>query len=414
VGVTATDLLDLEFTGRYGHVEGELDNSGGAGGDDPNRVFETYYRHLGGRATAYLWDEQWESSVGVSVTQYDRYDNNDPDPAHPAELSRSSFESELLKVDWINTLYLNEWNTLVLGAEHERELGASDFYSESAFGPFSTRFPEEQMRSNGYFVQDQIALADSFFATVGVRVDDHQEFGTETTYRIAPAYVIRETGTRVKATYGTGFKAPTLFQLFSSFGNPDLDAETSQSWDVGVEQSFWGERARVGVTYFNNEFDDLIDFVSTGAFTGTYRNVDEAWSRGWELTGQVQPCKGLTLRGSYTHQETRDREANDELLRRPRNSASGDALYTFDDGKADVGLGIVWVGDRDDMDFSTFPAERVTLDDYTLVNLNAAYRFSEHCTVFGRVENVFDEEYETVKGFGQPGRGLFGGVKLCW
>jgi vitamin B12 transporter len=142
--------------------------------------------------------------------------------------------------------------------------------------------------------------------------------------------------------------------------------------------------------------------------------VDEALSRGWEFTGQVRPCKGLTLKGSYTLQETRDRSTNDDLLRRPDQRASGDVVYTFDEGRADVGLGVVWVGEADDMDYSTFPSTRVTLDDYTLVNLYASYRFNKHCELFGRVDNVFDEEYETVKGYGQPGRGFFGGLRLCW
>lgn len=411
VGVAVCEALDLHFFVRQGRVRGDTDNAGGAFGDDPNHYFETYYRFYRGQGDLFLLDGRWEQIFGVSYTQYDRRDYNDPDPAHPADSLRSAYHSSLLKFDWQNNFYLADWNTLTVGAETEKERGESDYRSMSAFGPYVSVFPEETARTNGYYVQDQLNIGDRFFATVGVRVDDHDRFGSETTYRIAPAYVIQETGTRLKGTYGTGFKAPSLFQLFSSFGNPDLEPEESRSWDLGVEQSFCDGRAAVGVTYFHNDYENLIDY-DTG--TNTYMNIGEAWSRGWEFTASAQPVDCVTVSGSYTVMETRDRSTNDDLLRRPERQASADVVYSFADRKADVGIGVVYTGDSEDMDFSTWPASRVTLDSYTLVNLNASYQFSKHCSIFARVENLFDKTYEVVKGYGTPGRGFFGGIRLCW
>ncbi len=408
LGWTPSEVFGLDLILRYADGEGDLDQMGGAFGDDPNYVFddEEFFGRL--QASLSLMDGRWEQKFGVSFTDYDRRFRDDFDPAHPMTALRSDFRGQLLKFDWQSDFYLSDQHTLTIGLETEEESGRSKLFSESMFGPFTSIIPEKEARTNSAYVQDQVSLGDRFFATVGVRVDDHEEFGSETTYRVAPAYLIEETGTKLKASWGTGFKAPTLFQLFSSFGNPDLDPETSEGWDVGIEQQLCGGRVVVGATYFRNDFDDLIDYNPA---TMTYFNISSADSRGVELAASYRASEDLSFRASYTRQSTEDNSTGEDLLRRPRDQAAFDVNYTWCE-KTNINLNLVYVGERDDLNFAAWPATRVELDSYFLVNIAAAHDVSDRVQIFGRVDNVLDEDYQEVFGFGTPGIGFFGGIRL--
>lgn len=413
LGITPVEALKLDLTARYTDSQKEIDNFGGPGGDDPNHVFESHQLLLRAAARLSLFEGLWQQELGLSLTDYDSDERNDPDPDHPDESARSSFDSTLIKADWQHNLYLHETNTLTLGLEAEEEKGESSIVSQSAFGPFTSEFAEETARTASAYAEDQVKLWDRFFGTVGVRLDNHNEFGSEVTYRVTAAYIIEETGTKLKATYGTGFKAPTLFQLFDpSNGNPDLDPERSRGFDAGVEQSLWEDRLALGATYFANNFEDLIEFVLLDpvAFTGTFRNVSKAESRGVEAFASLSPIDRLTLRLDYTYTHTEDESTGEELLRRARNKFKLSANYAFSD-RGNLNLGVSYTGDRKDLDFSVFPSERVTLKGYTLVDLAASLGITKNLEVFGRVENLLDEDYEEVKGYGTPGISAYAGLK---
>ncbi|MBI4641541.1 MAG: TonB-dependent receptor [Candidatus Tectomicrobia bacterium] len=414
LGLTPTEIFGIDVFLRYIDSRFDIDNFGGVGGDDPNRRSDSRQLFFRTEARLSLFDDLWDQKLGFSLTDHDRNDNDDPDADHPLDFLRSSFSGQLLKFDWQHNFVLHETNTLTLGLETEEEKGESDFRSESAFGPFTSRFEEKTARTTGFYLQDQIKLLSSFFTTLGVRLDDHSRFGSEVTYRIAPAYLFKETGTKIKATYGTGFKAPTLFQLFSSFGNENLNPEKSRGWDIGIEQDLWEKRLTLGVTYFRNDFDNLIDFVfDPSTFESGFENVAEAESKGIELFASIRPIDDLSIRASYTYTDTEDKSTGEELLRRPKNKFGLDLDYRFLE-MGNVNLTLVYVGKRDDLDFSTFPAARVALGSYTLVNLAASYAITKNFQLFGRVENLLDDQYEEVKGFGTPGISAFAGAKVSF
>jgi vitamin B12 transporter len=411
VGFTPTESFDLDFIFRYTDAKADIDNFGGTGGDDPNNTTTTKQLFFRTQAGLSLFNDFWQQKLGFSLSNHKRRGNNDPDPAHTGELSRDSYDGRLLKLDWQHDLHLHKTNTLTLGVETEEERAESSYYSESFFGPFTSTFEEKTARTTGYYLQDQIKLWDSWFTTLGLRLDDHSKFGNETTYRITSAYLIRQTGTKIKGTYGTGFKAPSLYQLYApTYGDENLKPEKSAGWDAGLEQTLWGERLVLGATYFSNRFKDLIDFDSG---TSKYINIGEAETKGVELFASVQPADDLTLRASYTYTDTEDKSTGKPLLRRPKNKAGVDVGYRFLK-RGNINLGLVYVGERDDLDFSTFPATRVELGDYLLVNLAASFDITKNFQVYGRIENLLDENYEEVKGYGTPGVSVFGGLKLSF
>jgi len=406
--LTPTEDLDVDFIVRYIDTESELDNSGGVGGDDPNHVLDTQQILFRAQTSLRLFDDLWQQQLGFSFSDHDTDARNNTDIDHPSDLMRSSYDSQMFKFDWQHDLYLHESNTLTLGFEIEEEEGESKYYSESMWGPFSSRFRNKTARTNGYYLQDQIRLWNRFFTTVGVRLDDHSRFGSEVTGRIASAYMLEQTGTRFKASYGTGFKAPSLYQLYSEYGDKDLDPEESTGWDAGLEQRFCGDTLTLGTTYFENDFDEMIDFDSG---TSMYNNIAEAESDGVELFASVKPRDDLSFRASYTRMDTEDKTTGKDLMRRANDKFSVNGTYRFLD-KGNVNLGVTYVGDRDDNDYSTWPATRVELDSYTLLDLAASYQITDNILIFGRMENMLDEEYETVYGYGTRGFSAYGGVKV--
>jgi vitamin B12 transporter len=350
---------------------------------------------LYGEGKGKLIDGQWRPRVGGSWVSQSREDTS--------SVGNSSFESLLQKLEWQNDMYLGNANIVTAGIEAQQESAESTYES---FG-YVDQFNRKTAKHRSAYVQDILSTG-PLTTTVGGRVDSYDSFGTENTWRVAPSYDIAATGTRFKGSYGTGFKAPSLFQLYSSYGSPELNPETSQGWDAGVEQKIAGDLLVVGATYFENQFDDLIDYDFV---TMKYGNINQAETRGVETFVTAQPVKELSVRAAYTYTDTENKITGDPLLRRPRNKVSLDTTYAFT-AKLKGTVGVIYVGERTDEDFVTYmPA---TLDGYMLVNLYASYDVRKNVTLFGRLENLFDEDYEQAIGYGTPGRAGYGGVKVTF
>lgn len=411
VGFTPMECLDIDFIVRYIDAETDLDTKGGPAGDDPNYVSRLKQLFLRTQGSLLLFKGLWEQKLGFSLSNHDRDYRDDKDAQHPDDSSRGFYDSKMWKVDWQHNLYLHKTNTLTTGIEYEEERGESRYFWESAWGPGESVFPEKRANIKGAYIQDKIVLYESFFATLGIRVDDHSRFGSEITYRIAPAYLFKKTGTKIKATYGTGFKAPSLYQLYAPatewgpIGNENLKPEKSKGWDAGIEQYLFQDRLTLGATYFRNDFEDLIDFD----WDKGYINIAKARTKGAEIFVSARPVEDLTIRASYTYTDTQDKETGQRLLRRPLNKGSLNLNYLFLK-KGNVNVDIIYVGKRDDMDPDTY--ERVKAGDYTLVNLAASYNITKNIQVFSRIDNLFDQDYEEVKGYGTPGFSIFGGIRI--
>jgi vitamin B12 transporter len=402
LGLTPLDNLDIQWNLRYIDANKDLDNCGGAGCDNPFRDDRTQQMFTGLTGRLDLFDGFWEQSLGVNYSYTDR-DNRDGSPG--AFIPFSAFEGNRFRVQWQHDLYLHETNTLTLGVEDEEEWIRTDAIAKKS------------QNTAGYFLQDQIRLWDRSFTTVGVRFDDNDRFGGKVTWRVTQSLAIDEIGTRLKGSYGTGFKTPTLFQLFAPgdpffgpLGNPNLGPETSSGWDIGFEQTLWDERVLFGASYFSNSFNDLIDFVGGRGF----RNIDRATSQGVESYIEITPFEGLTLRGNYTYTHSRDDSTGERLLRRPTDKGSVNVNYRFLQEAANLNLNVVIVGRKDDMNFSVFPFRRETIPGYAVINLAGSYQVNRYLNVFARVDNLFDKHYQEVLGFGTSGVAGYGGIKVSY
>jgi len=412
-GFRLKDNLEVDLILRTLKTKTDIDNFGGAYGDDPNNVQEYNALFLKTQIRNLMLNNRWEQKLGLSLVDYDRRHENPTDEAHLFDSEKGSFKSKLFKIDWQNNFFLHETNTLTFGIDYQEEQGESEYHSDGIWGPFSSIFPLKRAHITGFFLQDQIRLADRFFATLGVRLDEHSQFGSAVTYRLAPAYFIEGTLTKFRATLGTAFKSPSLYQLYAPgtflgpIGDKDLKPEKSTGWDIGVEQQILGGKVMLGATYFYNDYKNLINFD----FLQGYINIGKAESKGAELLIQARPSDYLLFTATYTTVEAKDKDTDTYLLRRPKDKLSVKLNYSFLK-KGNINLSLIHIGERDDLDFSTWPSTRVTLPSYTLVNAALSYDLIKNVQIFCRLDNIFNKEYEMIKGYGTPGFSAYGGVKI--
>lgn len=391
----------------------ELDNFGGPGGDDPNsrQDYGTLQVRLQGRDLSPRG--RWERTLSLSWTGGRREYANPFDDLHPQDREEGLYESGLLKLDWQNNVFLRPTHTLTAGLELEEERGASRYSYESAWGSGDSPFPSVRAGSAGIYLLDHWETGGRFFVTAGLRAETHTRSGAAVTFRVAPSFTVAATGTRLKASFGTGFKSPSLYQLFAPatswgpVGNPGLRPERVTGLDAGLEQRFGGERLVLGLTWFWNAFRDLVDFD----FAAGYVNVGRARTTGLEASAEARPAAGVRLSASYTRLCARDLDAAAALLRRPRDSFSASAQARLF-RRVDLAVAGQWVGRRPDLDLSDYPSASVDLPGYVLLDASLAASLGPGLEFFVRVDNVLDERYEPVWGYGAPGRALRTGFRL--
>ncbi|MDX2259905.1 MAG: TonB-dependent receptor [Hyphomicrobiaceae bacterium] len=305
----------------------------------------------------------------------------------------NTFEGDRVKVEHANVVRFSERLSLLAGADFE-QTGA-----ESSDDPI-----RQEADLAGAFAQLMLEPVDGLVFTGGGRRDEHSTFGDFDTYRFTSAYLFAPTSTKVRASAGSGFRTPSLFELFSSdFGNRDLTPEESTSWDAGVDQWFVGGKARLSATYFELDTENLIDFDFT---TFRYANVEGVTRReGVELAGAVEVMPGLVLSSSYTLVDA-NVEDGSRAFRVPRHSVvlAVDA-EPIDKLAVHVQAKVV----RDTLDISD-----VVLDDYVLVNAKVSYEFAPGLRGYVRGENLLGEEYQTVFGYGTSDLAVFGGIEMKW
>ena len=404
----------LTLTVRAAKARTELDNFGGPGGDDPNSIQDYGTLLVRGQYRGLSSNGRWERTLSVSWLGARREGTNPVDEAHPQDWDEGSFESDIIKLDWQNNFFLHPSNTLTAGLELEEERGRSDYVSESVWGTTESSFPPARARTAGVYLLDHWQIRDRFFVTAGVRAENHDLSGPAVTYRVAPAYLVAATGTRFKASFGTGFKSPSLYQLFAPatswgpVGNASLRPERATGWDVGIEQRLSSGRIVLGLTRFENAFRDLVDFD----YQAGYINIGRARTKGLEASAEARPADGVCFGAAYTRLSARDLDAGTELLRRPRDKFSASAAVRLF-RRIDLAASVLWVGRRLDRDYSAYPYPTVALPAYFLLGAVVSTAIGPRLELFARVDNALDARYETVRGYGAPGLTVGTGFRLA-
>ncbi len=260
------------------------------------------------------------------------------------------------------------------------------------------------------FAEDEWSPVKSTFLTGGLRYDDFDSFGTSLTGRATAAWLTPDRTVKLRASYGTGFNAPSFLELYGVAvgyqGNPDLKPERSRGGDAGVDFYLPKGAGTLSASWFRNEFSNLIDY-NFNVYPGTTVNVGRARTDGVELEAKLKLAAGFLLHVTYAYLEADDLTDGTRLLRRPRNSASADLWRDFGGGWS-AGAAVQVVAGREDVDAQTF--ETVDDPDYSVVRICAAWRATARLTFKARVENLLNKSYQPVNGYPALGLGAFGEV----
>jgi vitamin B12 transporter len=308
------------------------------------------------------------------------------------------------EAEWVNSFFIGKWSTSSVGLEHRREIAEN----RNTFKAVT--------ETQSVFFEQQLRFFERLFLTGGFRVEDNSVWGTTTTERGSVAFLIKETGTRLRGSAGSGFRAPTFNDLFfPGFGNPDLQPEDSLSWDAGVDQKLWNDRIRLGLTYFRNDFTNLITCctpIPTAPFGGPF-NVGRARSQGIEFSGEVSLLKNLVASLNYTYTNSENRTTGQPLPREPEHRWN---------------VGLTW---EPTARLSLFTQVHVVSEQfepvgpaengpYTRVDVGGTWRILERMgwlrklELTARIQNLLNETYSEVRGFPALGINALVGVRASF
>lgn len=362
-----------------------------------------------------LWDGRLKNRIAAqyTLTQRDNYD-----PADAPTTKTFDGRGINARAEYQGSYALAEGWTGVFGAEQTRE---SITTSSPAFDlPGAAPTKAYDTLTSGYARLQAEPIAGLNLAA-GLRYDDHSTFGGHTVGQASAAWSPNAGQTVLRASWGQGFKAPSVYELFSAYGNSGLKPEQADGWDAGLEQKFWSGRVDLQATYFSRTTTDLIAFdycltlatpqCATGRF-GYYDNVDRAEARGVELSATLRPLQGLDLNANYTYLDDRNRSGgpnfNRLLARRPANTANLTATYVWP-VKLSTAVAVRFAGESFDD-----AANAIPLKSYTLIDLRAAYPLGHGLEAYARIENLFNKAYETTYQYGSLRRGLYSGLRVSF
>ena len=411
VGVTLPWDSSLDFILRYNKNNIGVPVKGVFPGPQPinpiinrnaRQQTETVIYSLEGKTRPVQW---WESRARIS-----RYENSSgfQDPVDPGVTfdfpTFSQVNVERREAEWVNSFHIGKWSTSSVGLEHRREKGENKGTFQAATDTGSV------------FFEQQLRFFDRLFVTGGFRVEDNNAFGATTTQRGSLAFLIKETGTRLRGSAGTGFRGPTFNDLFfPGFGNPNLQPEDSLSYDFGVDQKLWNNRIRLGLTYFQTEFKNLITCctpIPTAPFGGPF-NVGRARSAGIEFTSEMDVLPNLVASLNYTYTDSENLATDRPLPREPRHRWN---------------IGLTWepiarlsLWSQVHVVSEQFEAfGEVYNSGHTRVDIGGTWRILEQAgwlqklELTARIQNLLNEGYAEVRGFPALGINALVGLRASF
>jgi vitamin B12 transporter len=325
-------------------------------------------------------------------------------------------------------LKLGAFGILIAGMRIEQERFEAFQEPLSRGSGVRRRDNTEGMNTLSAFALHQITLFDRLDLSLAGRVDHVDRAKAFPSGRVTANYRIEETGTRLRASLGTGAKSPTLYQLFSIYGKPSLSPETSIGYDAGIEQSLLKGRIKLGLGVFGNRYRDYIEFGSGAAagctpaqapfprgVGGCYYNVARVNTRGIEATLDADLVEErVRLRASYTFLDTENRQTRQSLIRQPMHQGTI-ALDLKPHERLTITPSLVLKGKRWDDDFDAFfNTIRVRLAPYARLDLAATYKLNETFSLYARTENLTGARIEEVRNYGGTGRAYYGGLNATW
>ncbi|WP_038056593.1 TonB-dependent receptor plug domain-containing protein [Thermodesulfobacterium hydrogeniphilum] len=382
--------IDIELIGRYGYERNEYDF--GNIPDDPDYLSKQNHYIISGNVK-FTMSKYWHQKIALSkVERIER--NYDPNLT-------SKYNKRLYIIDWQHDLYFSNFYTLVAGIEYRKEEGKNQ-------GNYDKR-----IENKAFYLNNKVKLLqDSLILNAGLRYDDHQTFGSKTTYRIGFLYNFNPWDLKIKGNYGTGFRAPSLDDLFWpdtgwAKGNPNLKPEESWGWNIGIEKNFLNHRLTVSLTQFYEKYKNLIQWTEVAPWVWQPENVGCAIAQGLEVHLHFALSQNLNISTGYTYLDTKDKSNDTYLIYRPNSKLKISAEYTFK--KLSFIADYIYVGTRYADKYNT-----QKLSGYSVVNLSSTYKMNKNLSFFVRVANLFNKHYEERRNYNTLDSSIYSGIKITF
>ena len=362
---------------------------------DPNRFIER--EHLVLSTTVKVRPiEPWEHELRFSLQDDDTLDVDVGNPGTTQATTKSRINTDRYGMDWLNRLSLGRWGLLTTGFELKDEEAESTGFDKTVF-------------QWAWFLQHQLDVTDRLTLIGGVRNLRHNFFGHETTSEASVSYRVPVTETRLRANFSQGFRAPDLNDLFfPNFGNPNLEPEDSESYEVGIGQDWWEGRLGGEFTVFHTEVDQLIQTGRTSTGGSQAQNLSEAEMEGFELAVHLEPGFGFHLSGNWTYTDAEEEPSKEELVRIPKHVLGFNLDYDFLK-RWRLNLNATVVDHREE---SVATNRRMRTKGYAKFDGSLTFQATDDFQLYGRIENLFDRHYSEVLGFPAAGTLFFIGGKV--
>jgi vitamin B12 transporter len=394
LGFKISDDVTFGVVLRNNHGLGQFDNCGF--GASASNHCESEFNQSNLRADLNYATDNSQHELAFAKTFIERESINQG-------ISDFLTKGTLQRVEYLGHTQLNQDHQLVYGLDWEEEQITSASQSRI---------------SKGYYLEYQGELLENLYLTAGVRHDDNEDFGEHTSFRLSAAYIwaLGDDELKLRSAYGTGFRAPSLFEIeynqgpfaFAPASTTALQEETTQGYEVALEYST-NQGARFEVIYFDQKIEDSIFFDLAG-FSGYLQNIGESTSDGVELIANIKINDVFQIHGNYTYNHTED-TLGKQRLRRPKKMAN--IGFDYQVYNLTLSANVRLVQDYVDLvvDETSFSSSPQPQKDYHVFDISARYRVNARLTVFARVENLFDENYQDLAAFNTAGETPHVGLK---
>jgi vitamin B12 transporter len=413
------DAWEVEVGGGFNSNRAQFDSAFGNFPDSPSvsvaRMINGY-----GKITGDTFGGMWRHSLSVFGTETQRESRGwnyfAGGPIIPTG-GRSDFGFRSFRegAEYQSDLKLGSFGTFIAGAKIEREHFSANSQNIAPVPGFQIRTDKAQQTTRSIFALHQITLAERLHLSLGGRIDDVEDVDRFATWRGTVAYEVPGTETKLRASVGTGGKAPSLYQFYSQlYGTRTLESERSVGIDAGVDQTLLDGRVKLSGTVFFNRYRNFIDFAASprcrpDQIFGCYLNVARAETSGFEGETKIDLIpQWLKLRATYTYMDAVDLVRSKKLALRPEHEGRFGFIIT---PMKDLTIEpiVTMVGPR----FSA-ANETQKLKSYARLDMNADYKLNERVSLFTRLENLTNAHYQEVRNYGTPGRSIYGGLRATW
>jgi len=376
--------LDIGLLADYTYAMYQNDGWGGADTDNDRTHF---YQRIGGVNLEHFFTDLFSYKVNLAYTRTYR---------KGWEVSSGDFwyDGKTYQIKWKGDYELFDFDKIIFGFDYLREKG-EDF-------AWSTRDPKQTAHTKGYYIENIFTPMDNLFFAASLRIEDHSTFEWHETFSLSGSYVIEQTHSKIKGSFGEGFRAPSLYELYNGlYGNINLKPEESESYEVGFEQKL-GDSFTFGSTYFRTQFTNLVE---SDPVTRKQINAGKARIYGIESIVEYLLNDNIKLSVEHSHMDTKKNVDGSRLTHRPNNKLTAKVKTKFD--KLEFNAEVSYVGNRKS-------SATVKLKSYILGNISLNYQHNDKLNTFLRFENILDDDYELVSGYQTPKFSWYLGAKYTF